>query len=41
MGFLYKCRAKGELSRPLAHYRLAEAASDKPPVAEAMVQRSR
>ncbi|PWZ01573.1 hypothetical protein BCV70DRAFT_199004 [Testicularia cyperi] len=27
VGFLYKCRAKGELNRPLAHYRLRDGPS--------------
>lgn len=29
VGFLYKCRAKGELNRPLAHYRLRDPPSDR------------
>lgn len=41
VGFLYKCRAKGELNRPLAHYRLNDAAADKVQKAEIMTQRSR
>ena len=38
VGFLYKCRAKGELNRPLAHYRLSDSAADKIP--EAVAQRT-
>ena len=41
VGFLYKCRAKGELNRPLAHYRLSEVASDKTQAPDAISQRSR
>lgn len=41
VGFLYKCRAKGELNRPLAHYRLNDAATDKAQAPEAIPQRSR
>lgn len=41
VGFLYKCRAKGELNRPLAHYRLSDATADKGPAPDAVAQRSR
>ncbi|EST05827.1 hypothetical protein PSEUBRA_004863 [Kalmanozyma brasiliensis GHG001] len=41
VGFLYKCRAKGELNRPLAHYKLSEAAAEKAQVPEGVAQRSR
>ncbi|SJX66065.1 uncharacterized protein SRS1_13506 [Sporisorium reilianum f. sp. reilianum] len=41
VGFLYKCRAKGELNRPLAHYRLTDTATDKAQAAEPFAQRSR
>lgn len=40
VGFLYKCRAKGELNRPLAHYRLSDAATDAQKL-EAVSQRAR
>ena len=41
VGFLYKCRAKGELNRPLAHYRLNDISADKSQVPEAIAQRTR
>lgn len=41
VGFLYKCRAKGELNRPLAHYRLNDAAADKAQAPEPLAQRTR
>ncbi|SNX83551.1 uncharacterized protein MEPE_02258 [Melanopsichium pennsylvanicum] len=43
VGFLYKCRAKGELNRPLAHYRLSDGASEKTRLltAERPAQRSK
>ncbi|KAJ1035043.1 hypothetical protein NDA18_000645 [Ustilago nuda] len=40
VGFLYKCRAKGELNKPLAHYRLSDAA-DKARAPDAIAQPSR
>lgn len=41
VGFLYKCRAKGELNRPLAHYRLSDAATEKSEPTDALTQRTR
>ncbi|SPO25109.1 uncharacterized protein UTRI_02790_B [Ustilago trichophora] len=41
VGFLYKCRAKGELNRPLAHYRLSDATTGKPQIPDAIAQRPR
>ncbi|GAC98749.1 hypothetical protein PHSY_006343 [Pseudozyma hubeiensis SY62] len=41
VGFLYKCRAKGELNRPLAHYRLNDASADKAQAPEPLAQRTR
>ena len=41
VGFLYKCRAKGELNRPLAHYRLSDSAANKTQAPEGIAQRSR
>ncbi|CDR99042.1 uncharacterized protein SPSC_01722 [Sporisorium scitamineum] len=41
VGFLYKCRAKGELNRPLAHYRLTDTAADKAQTSEPFAQRTR
>lgn len=42
VGFLYKCRAKGELNRPLAHYRLNDGMADRAGAAgDVVTQRSR
>ena len=41
VGFLYKCRAKGELNRPLAHYRLSDGAAEKGQASDGITQRSR
>ncbi|TKY87801.1 hypothetical protein EX895_003382 [Sporisorium graminicola] len=41
VGFLYKCRAKGELNRPLAHFRLTDTSADQGQALEPFAQRTR